>query len=82
MSAFSGFYKKTIQERLEVLKQERGISEEEAKVLLDSGALDLDTANRMIENVVGVNHLPLGLVLGFVINGKGYVVPMCIEEPS
>ncbi len=82
MSAFSGFYKKTIQERIEILKRERGISDEEANVLLDSGALDLDTANRMIENVVGVNHLPLGLVPGFVINGKEYVVPMCIEEPS
>ncbi|MBD3397767.1 hydroxymethylglutaryl-CoA reductase, degradative [Candidatus Micrarchaeota archaeon] len=82
MSAFSGFYKKTIQERLEILKTERGISDEEAKVLLDSGALELETANRMIENMVGVNHLPLGVVPGFVINGKKYVVPMCIEEPS
>lgn len=82
MSAFSGFYKKTIQERLEILKTERGISDGEARVLLDSGALDLETANRMIENTVGVNHLPLGIVPGFVVNGKEYAVPMCIEEPS
>ncbi|MBD3390349.1 hydroxymethylglutaryl-CoA reductase, degradative [Candidatus Micrarchaeota archaeon] len=82
MGAFSGFYKKTIQERIELLKQERGINDGEAKVLLDSGALDLETANRMIENLVGVNHLPLGIAPGFRINGKEYAVPMCIEEPS
>lgn len=82
MSAFSGFYKKTIQERVEILKQERGLTEEEAKVLLDSGSLDLETADHMIENVVGVAHLPMGVAPGFVINGKEYVVPMCIEEPS
>lgn len=82
MNAFSGFYKKTVKERIEILKGERGITEEEAKALLGSGSLDLETANHMIENVVGVNHIPLGLAPGFLINGKEYVVPMCIEEPS
>jgi len=82
MNSFSGFYKKTIPERLEILKAERGLTEEEAKVLLDSGALDLETADHMVENVIGVEHLPLGVAPGFLINGKEYIVPMCIEEPS
>jgi len=82
MSAFSGFYKKTIPERLEILKTERGLTDEEVKVLTDSGSLSLETANHMIENVIGVEHLPLGVAPGFLINGKEYVVPMCIEEPS
>jgi hydroxymethylglutaryl-CoA reductase len=82
MGKFSGFYKKTIEERMQVLREEKGLTEEEEKTLLDSGALSLDAANRMIENVVGVNHIPIGLAPGFLINGKEYVVPMCIEEPS
>ncbi|MBN2122307.1 hydroxymethylglutaryl-CoA reductase, degradative [Candidatus Micrarchaeota archaeon] len=82
MSKFSGFYKKTIEERMGILKEEKGVTDEEAKILLDSGSLGLDTANRMIENVIGVNHLPIGIAPGFMINGKEYEVPMCIEEPS
>jgi hydroxymethylglutaryl-CoA reductase len=36
----------------------------------------------MIENCIGVMPLPLGLGLGFKINGKSYMIPMAIEEPS
>jgi hydroxymethylglutaryl-CoA reductase len=36
----------------------------------------------MIENCIGVMPLPLGLGTGFKVNGKNYVVPMAIEEPS
>ena len=41
-----------------------------------------EVANYMIENCIGVMPIPLGLGLGFVINGKQYQVPMAIEEPS
>src|SRR5699024_1772351 len=44
--------------------------------------LSIETANNMIENVVGTFQLPLGLGLNFLINGKEYVVPMAIEEAS
>ncbi len=82
MGKFSGFYKKTIEERIAILQEELGLSEEDGKTLISPHALDLDTANRMIENVVGINHLPIGIAPGFIINGKEYAVPMCIEEPS
>jgi hydroxymethylglutaryl-CoA reductase len=36
----------------------------------------------MIENCIGIMPIPLGLGLGFKINGKKYNVPMAIEEPS
>jgi len=36
----------------------------------------------MIENVVGVFQLPFGIAANFLINGKDYLVPMVIEEPS
>jgi hydroxymethylglutaryl-CoA reductase len=36
----------------------------------------------MIENVIGVLGLPVGLGLNFLVNGKDYVVPLSVEEPS
>jgi hydroxymethylglutaryl-CoA reductase len=36
----------------------------------------------MIENVVGVMPLPVGIATNFQVNGRDYLVPMAIEEPS
>ena len=36
----------------------------------------------MIENVVGLFELPLAIAANFVVNGKDYLVPMAVEEPS
>ncbi|NYZ60888.1 hydroxymethylglutaryl-CoA reductase, degradative [Candidatus Micrarchaeota archaeon] len=82
MEKFSGFYKLTIEERMKLLKSECKLSEEEVKILLDTGSLSHEAANHMVENMVGATHIPLGIAPGFVVNGKEYVVPMAIEEPS
>lgn len=50
--------------------------------MLQKGGLTTETADYMIENCIGVLPLPLGLGLGFKINGRSYQVPMAIEEPS
>ncbi|MBU0636148.1 hydroxymethylglutaryl-CoA reductase, degradative [Candidatus Micrarchaeota archaeon] len=78
---FSGFHKKKVSERQEILKKATQLSEEET-ALLSNGSLDLETANRMIENVIGLHSLPLGLATNFLINKKEFLVPMVIEEPS
>jgi hydroxymethylglutaryl-CoA reductase len=44
--------------------------------------LGQELADRMIENVVGTMPLPLGVAMNFQINGRDYLVPMAIEEPS
>ena len=36
----------------------------------------------MIENVVGGITIPMGMATNFLINGKDYLVPMALEEPS
>jgi hydroxymethylglutaryl-CoA reductase len=36
----------------------------------------------MVENVVGTMPVPLGVAVNFLINGKDYLIPMAIEEPS
>jgi len=81
-SDISGFYKLSPAERLAKVKQFAGLTDEEAGQLKDTGALGMDSADRMIENVIGTTQLPLGIATNFQINGKDYLVPMCIEEPS
>ncbi|MYD43187.1 MAG: hydroxymethylglutaryl-CoA reductase, degradative [Gammaproteobacteria bacterium] len=82
-SRVPGFFKLDIPERLHALR-ERGVLTATDLHALDSGAhiLRMQTADRMIENVVGVMGMPLGLGLNFLINGQDYVVPMVVEEPS
>ncbi|MFL2794683.1 MAG: hydroxymethylglutaryl-CoA reductase, degradative [Paracoccaceae bacterium] len=50
--------------------------------LAGNGALPLSVADGMIENVVGRFELPLGVATNFQVNGKDYLVPMAVEEPS
>jgi len=81
-SELQGFYKKSLDERLDILKKETGLETEEIEQLKKYAALDFETADRMIENVVGAQQLPMGIASNFKINGKDYIVPMGIEEPS
>jgi hydroxymethylglutaryl-CoA reductase len=81
-SSISGFHKLSIEERREIIKKFADLSDEEIGLLKKTGDLDIEVADRMIENVIGTNELPFGVALNFVINGKDYVIPMCIEEPS
>jgi hydroxymethylglutaryl-CoA reductase len=81
-SEISGFYKKSIQERVEIVKKFADLTDEEVKILTNTGALPPDLVNRMIENVVGTMSVPLGIAVNFKINDKDYLVPMAIEEPS
>ena len=81
-SLISGFYKLTPKQRLALVKEFAGLSVEECDLLQNTGSLPLDAADRMIENVVGAFPLPLGIGVNFLINGKDYLIPMAIEEPS
>lgn len=79
-SQVSGFYKKSIEERIEFVKNFSNLTDEETKIF--SSTLDLETADRMIENVLGTFELPLGIAVNFHINGKDYLIPMTTEESS
>jgi len=81
-SDISGFHKLTVDERLQKIKGLAGLSDEEAGLLRKTGALEADLANRMIENVVGTGEFPFGIATNFLVNGKDYLIPMTIEEPS
>src|SRR5205814_10128111 len=57
------------------------MSDEDLEALAQGG-LDLATADRLVENAVGLYALPLGLGLNFRVNGRDHLVPMAVEEPS
>ena len=81
-SRIPGFYKMSIEERKKYIADLFQLSEEDVKQLNDPVSLPEDIADKMIENVIGTFSLPLGLGLNFLIDGKDYVVPMAVEEPS
>jgi hydroxymethylglutaryl-CoA reductase len=75
------FHNLTFKERLSYIKKLANLTNEEVKVL-STQALELDSANRMIENVIGVIPIPLGIASGFIINDREYLVPMATEQRS
>jgi len=81
-SQISGFYKLSPRERVELVKEFAGLTDEEVRLLQLTGSLDMELANRMIENVVGAFPIPLGIAVNFLINKRDYLIPMAIEEPS
>jgi len=81
-SVISGFYKLSPKERLAIIKDFAGLTDEEASLLQETGSLPLDMADHMIENVIGVFPEPLGIGANFLVNGIDYLIPMATEEPS
>ncbi len=80
-SRIPGFYKMTVEERLEKVAEFAGLDEGDRELLLGK-ALQLDVADRMIENVIGTFELPMGIATNFLIDGRDYLIPMVIEEAS
>lgn len=76
------FYQQSFTERLETLASNSNLSPEDLRAYQKEGGLDLETANAMVENVVGLYSLPLGIAQNFLVNGRDVLVPMVIEEPS
>ncbi|MEM0353749.1 MAG: 3-hydroxy-3-methylglutaryl-CoA reductase, partial [Archaeoglobaceae archaeon] len=77
-----GFYNLSVEERLKKVAEIAKLSDEEMKAVISTAKLPIDIANRMIENVIGTFELPLAIATNFLIDGKDYLIPMVIEEPS
>jgi len=80
-SRLPGFYDLAVQERARRVADWAGLDDEERAVLAGAG-LEVERADLMIENVVGLHALPLGIGANLLVNGRDYLVPMAIEEPS
>ncbi len=80
-SRIPGFYKLSIDERRRRVSEAAGVDAEALAAAL-SGGLDQDTADKVVENVLGVYALPFGVALNVQVNGTDHLVPMVVEEPS
>ncbi|MFV1958117.1 MAG: hydroxymethylglutaryl-CoA reductase, degradative [Planctomycetota bacterium] len=82
-SRIPGFYKQSVADRLRLLYEQGTLVKKDYEALLSNAEIvDAEAADRLIENVIGVLALPMGLGTNFLVNGRDYVVPMVIEEPS
>jgi hydroxymethylglutaryl-CoA reductase len=80
-SRIPGFYRLPVEARRDQLRARVDLSADDMRTL-DGGGIDTAVADRVVENAVGVYALPLGVGLNFLINGRDYLVPMAVEEPS
>lgn len=69
-------------ERITRLAAAAGLGAADQALIGRPGALPLTLANGMIENVIGTFELPFAVATNFQINGRDYLVPMAVEEPS
>ena len=80
-SEFKNFRNLSAQERIDVISRAASLTKEESEMLLTESVKE-GTITKMIENVFTSIEYPIGLATNFIINGKPYLIPMAIEEPS
>ncbi len=80
-SRISGFYNLTLDERRAKLAEAAQLTPEDL-IPFTTGGLSAESAEHMIENVIGMYALPMGIGLNFMVNGRDVLIPFVIEEPS
>ena len=80
--SWTGFSKKSLQERLKFLQDYHLLTENNQANLEYNHTLPLSTADQMSENVIGTFALPYAFVPDVMVDGQVYQVPFVTEEPS
>ena len=81
-SRIPGFYKLPLSERRRAAGEALGLPPGSLEDTLEGGGMDPVTADKCVENAIGTYALPLALGLNVQMNGRDYLVPMAVEEPS
>jgi len=81
-SRIPGFYNLNYSRRQDSLQEKILFTDQEMNILTGYRGLNLDQADRMVENVIGIYSLPLGIAMNFLINNQDVFIPMVVEEPS
>ncbi|HEY4105275.1 MAG TPA: hydroxymethylglutaryl-CoA reductase, degradative [Polyangiaceae bacterium] len=81
-SRIPGFYKLSLTARREIVSERMSLNVLELEHALERGGLDSATADKVVENVLGIYGLPFGVALNVRVNGTDRLVPMVVEEPS
>ncbi|MEM5568285.1 hydroxymethylglutaryl-CoA reductase, degradative [Aerococcus viridans] len=79
---FKSYYKKSRQDRIDVLVAQKQITSDQVEFLKNGQGLPTEIADNMIENTLSTYGLPYGLALNFLINDQEIHIPMVTEEPS
>ncbi len=81
-SRIPNFYKLDVSSRRQLIARRANVTLERLTDALDTGGLDATTADKVVENVLGLYGLPFGVALNVRVNGVDRLVPMVVEEPS
>src|SRR6185369_15626020 len=81
-SRIASFYRLSVEERRRKIAEALNLPSADVEALAHGDGLPLEVADAMVENAVGTFALPFGVALNFQVNGRDYVVPMVVEEPS
>ncbi|MBS3823245.1 MAG: hydroxymethylglutaryl-CoA reductase, degradative [Wenzhouxiangellaceae bacterium] len=83
MARIPEFYKLSVSQRVREVRKQGLLSSQDYQALVSGDhTLSIQSADKMIENVIGVMGLPVGLGLNFLINDREYAIPLVVEEPS
>ena len=81
-SQLKNFRNQSPAERRDAVAAACSLGLDDASILSGADVLPIEIANGMIENVIGKFELPMGVATNFMVNGKDYLIPMVVEEPS
>lgn len=71
-----------VSKRLETVADTVGLAPEAVEHLADTGNLNQELADSLIENVIGTFNVPLGVATNMIIDGEEPLIPMATEESS
>ncbi|MFC6324142.1 hydroxymethylglutaryl-CoA reductase, degradative [Companilactobacillus baiquanensis] len=75
-------YQMNDEQRIEYLLSKKLITKEQADFLSKRQPVSEQLSDSLSENQIGLFGLPYGFATDFLVDGKEYLVPMSIEEPS
>lgn len=81
-SRIPGFHVRPVDERRRIVAERSDCDLSEVTRTLVDGGMDVTTADRTVENVIGRYSLPFSVALNVRVNDRDVLVPMVIEEPS
>ncbi len=81
-SRIGGLRSLSPEDRMAAIAEAADLGADDCAALAGRDMLPMAVADGMIENVVGKFELPLGVATNFTVNGKDYLIPMAVEEPS
>lgn len=79
---FAGFSKLNYLERLNKLKTQFVLTEDDVNFFKNGGLQTPDLGEKFVENLVGYFQIPMGVATNFCIDGQDYIIPMAVEETS